>query len=243
MVGGVGFPESATRRFVDWSGGKRGRILVAVWGGTSHRPETLFGWVKRILAPFEPGEVILAPTLIQMRFESGRQEFRRKLAVATAIFFTGGDQESIMECVNQANLGDALRASYRKGVVFGGNSAGTAIMSAYMITGVEGRGRIDAANARVANGLGLIIQGIVDQHFIERQRQERLFSVLMRFPGLWGLGMDEGNAVALEDESNVEVLGKGYVMLFANDRTDRNRFTVRLLAPGSYDLGKLTGGH
>ncbi len=64
----------------------------------------------------------------------------------------------------------------------------------------------------------------------------------MASPETWGLGIDEGNAVALENDNRMEVLGTGYVMLFVTLPADRKTFAVRLLQPGSYDLGKLIRG-
>jgi cyanophycinase len=202
-------------------------------------PKLTFSWLKKTMEPLQPGEVVMAPTPDEMGNRSGQAIFREELARATAVFFTGGDQEAIMKCIHRAGLEADLRASHRKGTVFAGNSAGTAIMSATMIVGVRERGKIAPGNVLVAQGLGLLTKGITDQHVIERQRQERLFSALLRYPGKWGLGIDEGNAVALEEGGRMEVIGTGYVMLFMSSPAERSRFTVRLLEPAVYDFGEL----
>ena len=53
------------------------------------------------------------------------------------------------------------------------------------------------ASARVtvtAAGLGLLANVIVDQHFLRRQRHNRLISLVLDHPALVGVGIDEGTA-------------------------------------------------
>ena len=96
------------------------------------------------------------------------------LARATGVFFTGGDQARIMDVLADPELLDALKARFAAGVVFGGTSAGAAVMSSWMITGEGDFTVIDGDKVEVRPGLGLVEGVIVDQHFVRRQRENRL---------------------------------------------------------------------
>ncbi len=72
-----------------------------------------------------------------------------------------------------------LKLRYDAGTVFGGTSAGAAIMSSQMITGEGDFTVIDGKKVQTSLGLGLLPDDvIVDQHFIKRQRQNRLFGLI-----------------------------------------------------------------
>ena len=50
-------------------------------------------------------------------------------------------------------------------------------------------------NLETAPGLGLVKTAIIDQHFLKRSRYNRLFSALVDFPKLTGIGIDESTAI------------------------------------------------
>jgi cyanophycinase len=54
---------------------------------------------------------------------------------------------------------------------------------------------------------------VVDQHFLRRGRENRLFSVIMEHPDYLGLGIDEATALVVKD-GKATVLGKRSVMVF-----------------------------
>jgi cyanophycinase len=122
-----------------------------------------------------------------------------------------------------------VRARHHEGVVFGGTSAGTAIMSAIMITGEGDLTVIDGARVEVRAGLGLLPGVIVDQHFVKRQRENRLFGLVLRHPGERGIGIDEDTALLVRGREG-EVVGRGPVVVV--DATGPDRLEVRLLRPG-----------
>jgi cyanophycinase len=124
-----------------------------------------------------------------------------------------------------------LLRAYRNGVVFGGYSAGTAIASKTMITGVGDFTVIDPFKVEVAEGLGLVTRFVVDQHFIARQRQNRLLSVLQKSKENLGIGIDEDTALVIEDEQRGSVLGSSYVTVFQRKSSSKN-FEVSLLKEG-----------
>ena len=96
---------------------------------------------------------------------------------------------------------------------------------------------MDAGSADVRPGLGLLPGVILDQHFIKRQRQNRLFGLVLEHPDLLGVGVDEGTALAVRDNRHAEVLGDSKVTVV--DVQKRGDLLLHLLAPGdTFDLSE-----
>lgn len=140
---------------------------------------------------------------------------------ATGIFFSGGDQNRLTAHMLGTRVLERVREIHRSGGVVAGTSAGAAIMSGIMITGDEAAagsgGRsfatIREGNVVTAEGFGFVERAIIDQHFIARQRQNRLISLVLERPGLLGIGIDEATAIIVTDPDRFEVLGEGTVMV------------------------------
>ncbi|MCE3011775.1 MAG: Type 1 glutamine amidotransferase-like domain-containing protein [Proteobacteria bacterium] len=115
-----------------------------------------------------------------------------------------------MEVIERYKLHEAFRERFAQGTIFAGTSAGTAIMSQKMLTG---RG------VETSQGLGLLpAHYIVDQHFLVRNRWQRLADVVLTHQ-LTGIGIDEDNALFIKNES-AEVIGPTAVQLLRiQDRT------------------------
>lgn len=63
---------------------------------------------------------------------------------------------------------------------------------------------------RMAPGLGLIRNAIIDQHFAERGRIGRLLGAVAHNPRILGIGIDEDTAIVVEGD-RFSVLGSGAV--------------------------------
>jgi cyanophycinase len=232
LVGGGDRPLDAMQRFVDWAGGHDAKLLIISWA-TEYPAESLAYFHEQI-DPLHPASIEQAPT--QPLTAESRATFLAQLARATGVFFTGGDQARIMDVLEDRSLADALRARYEAGIVFGGTSAGTAIMSQMMITGNGDFTVIDASKVEVRPGLGLLRGVIVDQHFIARQRENRLFGLLLAHRDELGVGIDEDTALVVTEGRYAEVVGASHVMIV--DPAERDgALVVMLLSPGNrYDL-------
>lgn len=234
LLGGGTRPPEALSRFAEWSGGRRARILVVAWA--SSEPTESFASLREDFAPYQPDRMDLAPSPPLGRGE--KAELGRQIERATGVFFSGGDQGRIMDVLRDAPLLESLRARYAAGVAFGGTSAGTACMSSLMITGDGDFTVIDADRVGVRAGMGLLPNVILDQHFIKRQRQNRLFGLILRHPGWLGLGIDEGSAMLVRDNRHAEVVGQTPVMV-VDGREERGALMVQLLQPGDrFDIRK-----
>jgi cyanophycinase len=142
---------------------------------------------------------------------------------ARGIWLTGGDQSRITAALRGTPAFGALRSAHRGGAVLGGTSAGTACMTPVMLTGSGDRGVIEAGNVPLAPGLGFLPGVVVDQHFVARQRQNRLLSVVLEDQARLGVGVDEATAIEVNLEAGTfEVRGDGWVYVF-----DASRARVR----------------
>ncbi len=76
-------------------------------------------------------------------------------------------------------------------------------MTKVMITG-------GSPKARTGVGFGFLPGAVIDQHFLRRNRFNRLLGVLAQNPGLVGIGIDEGTAlIRVGDE--LRAIGRSYV--------------------------------
>jgi cyanophycinase len=146
------------------------------------------------------------------------------LADASAVFFTGGDQLKITTLLGASPICDRLREIYHEGGTICGTSAGASVMSDTMLVGggEEGSARI-GRTVRMAPGLALVSDVLIDQHFAERGRVGRLLGAVAQNPRLLGLGIDENTAVVMTGGRRFRVLGEGAVYAFnARDLTYAN---------------------
>jgi cyanophycinase len=235
IVGGGKRPEAAMAKFVEWAGKERAHILIIPWA--TSEPQASFDYLKKDLTAFNPKEIELAP--VAPMTEEKKTVFLNQLKNATGVFFTGGDQVKIMEVLKDASLLQALKQRYGIGTVFGGTSAGAAIMSSQMITGEGDFTVIDGKMVETKGGLGLLpADVIVDQHFIKRQRQNRLFGLILRNREKFGIGIDEDTALVLTDNRYGEVVGTRQIMMVKAQKSD-GALVVHLLQPGEWlDLRK-----
>jgi len=127
---------------------------------------------------------------------------------ARLIFISGGDQDRFMSVVLNTPVMDAIHQAYNNGAVIAGTSAGAAVMSKKMITGNQkkhpdtesGFVTIESDNVEIKEGLGFLTDVIIDQHFIKRQRLNRLVAVSIENPEQLCVGIDESTAIVVDGD-------------------------------------------
>jgi cyanophycinase len=240
IVGGGERPTEAMARFVLWAGGATSRLLVVPWA--SIEPKESCAAILEELRPHAPGALSCAPFApLDAHGKAGRLDaeskarFLGELTASTGVFFSGGDQARIMDVLADAELLRAVRERHAQGAVFGGTSAGAAALSSRMITGDGDFTVIDGDQVVVREGLGLLPGVILDQHFVKRQRQNRLFGLVLKHPEERGVGIDEDTALLVTAGRHAEVVGKGQVLLV--DAVGGDKLQVTILRSGqSLDL-------
>jgi len=145
------------------------------------------------------------------------------LAHAKLIYILGGDQSRFMDVVLNTPVYDAIHKAYKSGSTIAGTSAGAAVMSKYMITGKqlldtvykETFNKLWNKNIEFSKGMGLLENTIIDQHFLKRNRYNRLISALAAHPNMVGIGIDESTAIIIHG-SKATVTGESQVIRIAN---------------------------
>lgn len=206
LVMAIGGNESklATRTsilgsFIRHAGGADARIVIIP--SASETPEARVESYARIFCRLGAADVFA------VHAERGdvTNEDRDAIRNATGIFVTGGDQLKLMAHLRAAELVEPIRDAVRNGAVYAGTSAGASAASHAMIAGH------DDGSVGIYEGLGLVQNVIIDQHFAERQRLPRLVNAA-RSEQLVGVGIDEDTAIVWNGASGeVRVEGVGTV--------------------------------
>lgn len=235
VIGGGDRPPEAMKKFVEWSGGAKSRILVVTWA--SGEPEESYISLEKAFQTANAGFVDHAP--IRPLDAEKRAKFVDQLNGATGVFFSGGDQNRIMDVLADDGLLQLVKTKYNSGTAFGGTSAGAAVMSDPMMTGEADLKILDGTKVGVRKGLGLLPNVIFDQHFFIRQRHNRLFGLIIANPKMLGIGIDEDTSVLIEDNRRLTVVGATQVM-FVYSKKGTQPFSLSFLHAGErFDLKKL----
>lgn len=134
----------------------------------------------------------------------------------TAVYMLGGDQSRLVELLGPAGR-LALKRFHHRGGLIAGTSAGAACAGKFMITGGMRDGKLVYGALETGRGLGLMDNVIVDTHFTERGRFNRLVYALS-LGRLTGIGLDEDTAVLIDGTGRASVFGAGHANIFAKEK-------------------------
>jgi cyanophycinase len=205
IMGGAAGP-ALLLRFVELAGAAAAQIVVIATASES--PETAEAAYVEKFSALGAGSV--RPLRLTSRIEANAPGVEPVLRAATGVFFTGGDQERITRVIGGTAADSLLQVLVGSGaVVLAGTSAGAAVMSATMITGGDEPG-VTAGCVSTGPGLEFLPGVLIDQHFSERGRLNRLLAAVACYPHELGVGIDEDTAI-LTDGDRFEVLGSGTV--------------------------------
>gem|GEM_PF-7041340 len=221
---------------------------------------------RRLFEP--PGGTVEITTLQHIK-----QDDPSTLAIlefADIVFLGGGDQVELVRLLQDTRAEETLLRRLSEGVVIAGTSAGASAMGRIMPCGGTGWGALrcggiplsdaedvneDVSPQPVVIGEGLALMGnvIIDQHFFARDRFGRLAYLVSRYreQEVVGLGLDESTAAVIDwADERMLVLGNGSAAVLLAARFDRDTtdepgpltsfgLEVNLLAEGyGYDIGR-----
>ena len=197
---------SILQRFVELCGGSEADIVVIPTASrlkdTGPRYEELFR-----------GMGVAQVEVLDFDTRRDCQEEGRlaRLARASGIFFTGGNQLRLSTILGGTHVARTIRLRNAQGVTVAGTSAGAGFLSEHMIAfGSEGSSP-RASSVRLAPGLGLTNRFVIDQHFRQRDRLGRLTAALAYNPFVVGIGLDEDTAAFIGPDNTLEVEGSGAI--------------------------------
>ncbi len=160
-------------------------------------------------------------------------ELRERLASATGIFMTGGNQLKLSALLCGTPLSEEILAAHERGIVVAGTSAGASIQSSHMVA-FGGPGSTPKQRmTQVAAGMGLLRSSVIDQHFDQRNRYGRLLMIVSQSPQLLGLGVDEDTSAVVEVIDGHEILrvvGRGGVTIFDPSYVVTNAYDAKRAA-------------
>ena len=219
IIGGGNRTDTMMKDLIDISG-VRAEGYIYILPMASSTPDSAIIWAK------EDFSVTGIKKVYGYNFRAGETPPKAQLDSlrnARLIYISGGDQSRFMSVVLNTPIMEAVHEAYNHGSVIAGTSAGAAVMSKKMITGNQkkhtdpdaGFVTIESDNVEVTQGLGFLTDVIIDQHFIKRQRLNRLISVSIENPDELCVAMDESTAIIV-DGDYATVSGISQVIVIKN---------------------------
>ncbi|HTN77837.1 MAG TPA: cyanophycinase [Pirellulaceae bacterium] len=189
VCGGGKLPEEVYDEFVRLAGGKDAHLVHIPWAhpfsSMSSVRYSYHGWSGMDVASF-------AFLNINARSEADLDTLIKPLETATGVWIGGGSQGRLADLYGNTKVEAALQRLLARGGVIGGTSAGASIMSTTMIRSGT------ASEAVTDRGLCLVKHAVIDQHFSQRHRLERLLNIVEESQLHVGIGVDEGAALVLQ---------------------------------------------
>ena len=217
IIGGGKRPVTMIDEIIEISGLKQGGYLV-VLPMASEEPDSASYYST---TQFKNRGITNAYAINFSLSDTASVEKLDSLRNAKLIYISGGDQNKFMSVVLNNPIQDAIIDAYKNGAVIAGTSAGAAVMSKKMITGNQlkypedsGYKAIHCNNIEIKEGLGLVSGAIIDQHFIRRERMNRLISVALENPEELCIGIDESTAIMVKGDS-AKVCGLSQVVVIS----------------------------
>ncbi|MHB8172414.1 MAG: cyanophycinase [Thermincolia bacterium] len=206
IIGGAEDKESKCgilKRVTMLARGEEGRLVLITTA--TENPEEVGERYKRVFHQLGLKKVI--NLCLSTREQAEDEKMIVEIKGATAIFFTGGDQLRITSILGGTAVDLAIQEAHRQGTVIAGTSAGASAMSTIMI--VEGNSDEGPKQntVKMAPGLGLVNEVVIDQHFAQRGRLGRLLAAVAQNPNILGIGIDEDTAIEVSNEGQLRVIG------------------------------------
>jgi cyanophycinase len=149
--------------------------------------------------------------VIDRRDQAQDRQIAELFRSADGIFLGGGDQVQLVSTIGGSRVGRAIQHAYLNGAVVCGTSAGAAALTETILAGGEPDAYGEMQEIHLGPGFGMMgFRAVIDTHFAQRRRLQRLFMVIAQNPELMGLGIDEDTAIVVQGHLG-EVVGTGSV--------------------------------
>ena len=152
---------------------------------------------------------------VRDRSETNNPDYLKRLSIADAVMFTGGNQLRLTSIYGGTDFLKILHQRYLtdEGFMIAGTSAGAMAMSNTMI--YEGNSSLAHMKGavKITTGLGFISTVIFDSHFDKRGRFGRLAQAVSANPSCIGVGLGEDTGVLVTEGNKLEAVGSGPVII------------------------------
>ncbi|MEM7452891.1 MAG: cyanophycinase [Planctomycetota bacterium] len=236
IVGGGGMPSGSDELFLSLAGGDDARLVYVPCAEEEslRRP-------PRILRSWQAAGAASADWIHtkDRNLANGDEEFLEPLQNATGLFFGGGRQWNFADSYYGTEAHRLMKQVLDRGGVVCGSSAGASIQGGYLAR-ANPVANFDIMAPGYERGLGFLRGVAIDQHFTQRRRQPDLESLVVRYPQLLGIGIDESTALVVQ-ESEGRVIGAGKVWFYDQPVGQEEPCEPVALPAGSrYDLANRT---
>jgi cyanophycinase len=209
MIGGACDPTGeALGTFIRLANGRDGGRVVGITTASADPQGSAREW----LGDFElAGATNVEIPIVTSRDRAQDRSLAEMVRSADGIFLGGGDQVHLVSTIGGSRLERAIREAYSKGAVVCGTSAGAAALTETILAGGEPDEYGQIVDLHLGPGFGMLgFRAVIDTHFAQRRRLQRLFMVVAQNPELLGLGIDEDTALVVQGHRG-EVVGRGSV--------------------------------
>lgn len=202
LVGGGTTTKAVTEKFFELCGGKDAHIVVLPQTRQdTKRGQSSVDWLK------ENGATNVS-IISDDQFSAERLvEVEKTLRSAKGLWVPGGDQNLFPKRFGLEWSHRVFPDLIKKGCNWFGTSAGAMVTSDPMIGGNNPDG-----TATITDGLGLV-DALVDTHYGERKRENRLRGAFFKLKHEIAIGLDEGDWIIVRDKKIEESFGDPRIIL------------------------------
>lgn len=197
------------RKFIDLAGGHQANIAVVTTA--TEAPEEAGEQYYKLFQKFGAASTHILN--IENRELASSPEPIAVMEACSGIFFTGGDQLRLTSLLGGSGIDAAIRRAYERGTIIAGTSAGASAMSDTMIVDGPSSDTLKKSTLSMAHGIGLLAEVVIDQHFAQRGRMNRLMAAVAQNPHIIGVGIDEDTALIVGADSSLEIIGSQTVTI------------------------------
>ncbi len=232
IVGGGRMGKEIVQEFVDRAGGIDAPFVLVPGANAGEEWDDKYV-AKSFLARAGAKDITVLHT--RDRAVANSEEFTAPLRRAKGVWIDGGRQWRLADSFLGTRTHCELFCVLSRGGVIGGSSAGATIQGSYLVRGAPEGNTVMMAKGHEF-GFGFMSCTAIDQHVIARKRENDLAEVIETYPGLLGIGIDEGTAIVVTGR-RFRVIGSSQVVI--HDRclpvVDGRKY--ELLSPGDeFDL-------
>jgi cyanophycinase len=209
LIGGACEPQGeALGAFLRLSNALDGGKIVGITTASQDPANSAREWMKSFE---QAGATHVEIPIVDRRDRAQDRRIAKMIGEADGIFLGGGDQVHLVATVGGSRLDRAIREAYANGATICGTSAGAAALTETILAGGEPDEYGQMQGVHLGPGFGLLgFRAMIDTHFTQRRRLQRLFMVIAQNPELLGLGIDEDTALVVEGHLG-QVVGRGSV--------------------------------
>lgn len=197
------------RSFVEMAGGRDARLVILTTA--TELPEEVGEEYREIFERLGAGEVRVLHA--ETRREASERSLAETVREASGIFLTGGDQLRLTSILGGSEADRSILGAFRGGAIVAGTSAGASAMAGTMIVSGDSADTATRSTVSMAQGMALVADVVIDQHFAQRGRMNRLLASVAQNPHLLGIGIDEDTAVLVMPDGRCEVIGSQSVTI------------------------------